>query len=242
MDKSLLNLRRQLRDCLVSWLESDAKLVREMLDESSMVERDIGDSHNPHPSLMNRDQRSGACGVVLRQLATDDKIGLLSNLIDERRPLKLIVTSYIGEPGEESWVVSRPGLNEPSLPQDIRDLETLFCIMEEAVIPNWIDYLSEDAPPVAQAPTLGKQARAVLELLYRDKAFDEDHACNLKKRAPTQLRYESAKSPETKDKYAKAGAAELKRLKLADAVPNVGTWLTTEGRARAESLFGQKPR
>lgn len=121
-------------------------------------------------------------------------------------------------------------------------MDLLMEIMAEAIVPEWLDYLSKGASPVAQAPKLGKQARAVLELLYREKAFDEDHACNLTKRAPTQLRYESAKSPGTKDKYAKTGAAELKRLRLSEAVPNVGTWLTSEGRALAGSLFGQKPR
>lgn len=172
----------------------------------------------------------------LKRLAEHEEIGSLVVELRERRPLKLVdgITTF-------DWVPARPGLKPPTLPQELT-IPMVWSIVVEALIPEWIDYLSEDAPPVAQAPKLGKQARAVLELLYRDKAFDEAHACHLTKRAPTQLKYDSAKSPDTKDKYAKTGAAELKRLKLLDAAPRVGTWLTTEGRALAESLFGPKPR
>ena len=242
MDKTTKELRARLRECLVRWLESDFRLYRGFMGEVSAAEVAFIEGREIPTDAPSHSDMDGIARVFLTSLSDDDEIGLLSAQIGERRPLNRTLVSLVGEEPSETWVVCRPGLSTPSLPQEIRSMKLLMDIMAEAIVPEWLDYLSEDASPVAQAPKLGKQARAVLELLYREKAFDEAHACNLTKRAPTQLRYESAKSPDTKDKYAKNGAAELKRLRLSEAVPNVGTWLTSEGRALAESLFGQKPR
>ena len=183
---------------------------------------------------------------ILRAIASDEELGFLCQSLGVRRALARV-------PGDsrynrDEWAVAWP--DGQTFPHDLRQATTALDLVV-LVLDAWIEHLDlADDPKVPATrtihreppPNLGRKARAVLELLYRDKAFDEAHACHLTKRAPTQLKYDSAKSPDTKDKYAKTGAAELKRLKLVDAVPRVGTWLTTEGRALAESLFGQKPR
>lgn len=242
-------LKSRLRDRLARW-HAEADLARKAADAERERKHDL--YRDDELMRLGADRmRRVTVYIVLSRLAGDEEIGLLAAQLDERRPLK--VTGSIS-PADDSvlpdslppveWIIARPGRESPTLPQSIGDPLIVWDIVFDAVIPEWIEHLGkvDSSADAVAVPKLSKMARAVLELLYRDKAFDEAHACNLTKRAPTQLRYGSAKASTTRDKYAKTGAAELKRLKLADAVPNVGTWLTTEGRAHAESLFGQKPR
>lgn len=245
-------LKSRLRDRLVQW-RTEAESARKAADAERErlydLFRDIPDAER---ARLGADRtRRVSVYILLSRLAGDEEIGLLAAQLGERRPLK--VTGSIW-PMDESvmpdslppveWVIARPGRESPTLPQSIGDPLIVWDIVFDAVIPEWIEHLGkvDSSADAVAVPKLGKQARAVLDLLYRDKAFDEAHACKLSRRAPTQLKYESAKSPDTKDKYAKNGLAELKRLKLAEAVPSVGTWLTPEGRALAESFWGQKPR
>jgi hypothetical protein len=110
----------------------------------------------------------------------------------------------------------------------------------EPILEEWIDFLDAPTPQAAAAPpSLCRKARAVLRLLYTERAFDEHHACKLAKRAATALPYSTAKTPSTRVKYAEAGSSELVMKRLAQASPHTGTWLTPEGKAEAERLFKQ---
>jgi hypothetical protein len=111
----------------------------------------------------------------------------------------------------------------------------------EGVIPAWIGCLAAPlAPASAAPPSLDKKAIAVLKLLYGDKAFDEEHPCNLKARAPTAVDDWKGLKAGTCQRYAKSGSTELRGLGLVVGNPNVGTWLTDAGRLEAERRFGHR--
>jgi hypothetical protein len=97
-----------------------------------------------------------------------------------------------------------------------------------------LNSLTQAASP---PPKLGRKAKAVLKLLFGERAFDEKRACNLAKRAPTALDYPGAKAASTRVRYAEEGSSELRKVGLAQAAPRIGTWLTPEGKAEAERLF-----
>ena len=118
-----------------------------------------------------------------------------------------------------------------------KDPTQFLLTLVEAVVPAWIECLTAPAAPAnAAPPSLGQKAKAVLKLLYGDKAFDEHHACKLANRAPSALPYPTAKAQTTRVKYAEEGRSELITKGLAQALPHTGTWLTPMGKAEAERL------
>jgi hypothetical protein len=131
----------------------------------------------------------------------------------------------------------------PTDPSPIRheadDPLSFLALLLESVVPAWIECLAAPlAPANAAPPSLDKKAIAVLKLLYGDKAFDEEHPCNLKARAPTALVRWPEATAETRVQYARDGCKQLRAFGLVNATPNIGTWLTPEGKAEAQRRFG----
>jgi hypothetical protein len=123
----------------------------------------------------------------------------------------------------------------------VADPAQFLVTLVEGVIPAWIECLAAPlAPANAAPPSLDKKAIAVLKLLYGDKAFDEEHPCNLKARAPTAVDDWKGLTSGTCERYAKSGSEELRNQGLVDGRPNVGTWLTDAGRSEAERRFGHR--
>lgn len=246
MDTSKI-LRAKLRDALKKWHGAALK-VRAVADQQHRQRHVL--HHGDEAQIMSADRgRRISVWLMLANLAADEEIGALVMQLDERRPLKLV--GSIAPPENPNllapdslppceWTIARPGRESPPLPHTIGDPLVVWDIVVEAVVPEWIDHLDAPAPRAAAAPpSLGKKARAVLKLLYGDKAFDEHHACKLAKRAPSALPYSTAKKPSTRVKYAEAGSSELVMKGLARAMPHTGTWLTPEGKAEAERVFKQ---
>jgi hypothetical protein len=229
MDKNQ-SARSRLRQRLAAWhKEAQALAVREKERRIHLFSSAKESGASVHYWDIYRPMHD-----CLKKLAEDEEIGSLARELRERRPLKIVdgITSF-------DWVVASPNPNAPTLPYS-PEIPMLWEIVVEALIPEWLDYLDAPAPQAAAAPpSLGKKARAVLKLLYRDKAFDEHHACKLANRAPSALPYPTAKSPQTRVKYAEEGSSELVTKGLARALPHTGTWLTPEGKAEAERLFKQ---
>jgi len=121
----------------------------------------------------------------------------------------------------------------------VADPARFLVTLVEGVIPAWIECLAAPlAPANAAPPSLDKKAIAVLKLLYGDKAFDEEHPCNLKARAPTELVGWPEVTAETRLQHARNGCKQLRAFGLVNATPRIGTWLTPEGKAEAQRRFG----
>ena len=123
----------------------------------------------------------------------------------------------------------------------VDDPAQFLVTLVEGVVPAWIECLAARAALAnAAPPNLGSKALSVLKLLYGDKAFDEQRACNLAERAPTAVDDWKGLTPGTCKRYAKSGSTELRGLGLVVGNPNVGTWLTDAGRLEAERRFGHR--
>lgn len=173
--------------------------------------------------------------VILRAIAGDEELGFLCQSLGLRRALACV-------PGDahytrDEWAIAWP--DGTTFPHDLRDARTTLTLVLP-VLDAWIDHLAEEADIQSEVGSAGLStyARAVLKLLFKAKAFDEKRACNLTKRAPTDLESTSAKRPSTRINYAKRGAAELRRCGLAIGHPKVGTYLTPKGQNEAKRLFG----
>ena len=223
------------------WLSSQVER-----DAGNQVESDAGDQTQTGwigdqqlevvvgDSLAGREGKAEAFArVFLGAIASDAEVGFLSRCLESRQAL---AKNPAGETAEhERWTISRP--NGTSLSPEPMRASAMLCYVAE-VLDEWIEHLNAPSPQSAAAPpNLGKKAKAVLKLLYGDKAFDEHHACKLANRAPSALPYPTAKAQTTRVKYAEQGSSELVTKGLALASPHTGTWLTPAGKAEAERLF-----
>lgn len=238
MDKTTKELRARLRAILSNWLQSDVVLYRVMRSEE---ESDALDTlrHRGEPvpesalgrriAALAESDPDRIARVFLHRLADSDEIGLIVSQIGERRPLKRISASLIGEEPSESWVVCRPGLTTPSLPQELRSMTTLIDLMAEAIVPEWIDYLAEDAPdPDGLTPDARAFLKAMLELKLEDgKRVPQD--CIWSKVAEIGDAIEGKARREAVTRI-------LKDRKIIDTLSGTGTTLTTQGAAIARSM------
>jgi hypothetical protein len=233
MDKTTKALRARLRDILLRWVEGDVRLYWETMDESL----------DPHRSKAGNEllarlkaigagfDSNGLARVFLARLADDDEIGVIVSQIGERRPLKRVADEApeSGVLAPEAWVVSRPGLGNPSMPQDIKNMDTLLVLMAEAIVPEWIEHLADDAPDL---DGLTPDARAVLLAMYELGAF-----CKEAKVTQTMIFEKVAELGEEIPKTRGGNAITLLRhYGYVDTKASTATWLTTRGQKAAESL------
>ena len=171
-----------------------------------------------------REDMGGYAHVFLTSLANNDEIGLLVSQIGERRPLKRIVDG-----DSESWVVCRPGLSTPSLPQEIRSMTVLMDMMVEAILPEWIDHLDEDAPDL---DGLTPDARVVLTAMRDLGAF-----CIDARITQDMIRDKTAELGEEIVGTRLGQAISLLKGRLyLDAKSGTATWLTPRGQKAADMV------
>ncbi len=230
MDKTTKALRARLRDILLRWVEGDVRLYREMMDES--LDRHRSKEGNELLARLGAGFESeGLARVFLARLADDDEIGVIVSQIGERRPLKRVEheATESGVLSPEAWVVSRPGLGNPSMPQDIKNMDTLLVLMAEAIVPEWIEHLADDAPDL---DGLTPDARAVLVAMYELGAF-----CMEANITQSNISDKVAELGKEISKTARESAIKLLRhYGYVATKASKATWLTTRGQKAAESL------
>lgn len=122
----------------------------------------------------------------------------------------------------------------------------LACgLVSEALVTmaEYLDFLVRSPESVAQRGNvrLSVDAWDVLAMLWKLKAFGERRARSLKQAALEDMpKRKNSRKPSTIEKAAQMGFKELKSAGLALARPNVGSWLTPEGRELAQSRWGSR--
>jgi hypothetical protein len=154
-----------------------------------------------------------------------------------------------GIPGRVSTEWDIQTSDEPDLPKFVVAREAdaaLACeLVNEALVTmaEYLDFLVRSPASVAQRGNvhLSVYALDVLAMLWKLKAFGEGRARPLKQVALEDMpKRKNLRTPSTIEKAAQTGFKELKSAGLALARPNVGSWLTPEGRELAESRWGSR--
>jgi hypothetical protein len=229
MGKTTKELRARLRAKLSGWLEREVTLYNTFVGEVRETERAVGEGREVDAGATRWSDLDGIARIVLTHLADDDEIGLIASQIGERRPLKRILALVVGEEPSESWVVCRPGLTTPSLPQDFRSMATLLEVMAEAIVPEWIDHLAEDAP---DPDGLTPDARAILAAMSDLRAFGPEA------RITQDMIRDKTLSLGEEIVGTRLGQAInlLKARGYVESKSGTATWLTARGRKTADMV------
>jgi uncharacterized protein YjhX (UPF0386 family) len=229
-------LRAKLRDALKKWHDAALK-VRAIADQQHRQRHDL--HRGDEAQIMSADRgRRISVWLMLAHLAADEEIGALVMQLDERRPLKLV--GSIAPPENPNllapdslppceWTIARPGRESPLLPHTIGDPLVVWDIVVEAVVPEWIDHLADDAP---SADGLIPEARLFLKAMLALGLHDG-------KRGRQEDVWERVAAIDEERQGKKDRTAALKLLKdrkLVDSLSGTGTTLTDAGLKLARSL------
>jgi hypothetical protein len=235
MDTSKI-LRAKLRDALTKWHDAALK-GRALADQRHRQSHDLHRGDDAQIMAADRSRRIGVW-ITLAHLAGDEEIGALVMQLDERRPLKLV--GSIAPPENPhllapdslppcEWTVAMPGRETPSLPQTIGDPLVVWDIVVEAVVPEWIDHLSDGAPSVdGLVPEARSFLKAMLDLGFHDGERG--------KQDDIWARVGEIDEEKQGKKAREAALKLLKDRKLVDSLSGTGTTLTDAGLKLARSL------
>jgi hypothetical protein len=154
-----------------------------------------------------------------------------------------------GTPGRVSTELDIQTLDGPDFPKFVVAREAdaaLACgLVSEALVTmaEYLDFLVHSPELIRQRGNvrLSVDAWDVLAMLWKLKAFGERRARSLKQAALEDMpKRKNSRKPSTIEKAAQMGFKELKSAGLALARPNVGSWLTPEGRELAQSRWGSR--
>lgn len=225
-------LRAMLRDNLKAWHKS-AIAAKEIADQQH--ER-LCELHRDDPAqLRSADgNRRVTLWAMLMYLALDEVTRAQTESLGIGRPLELLRQSPWDESGRtpfdappSQWQITRPVSRQPSSVIEVTDVFTIWEIVVEAVIPEWIDHLADDAPALDGLTT---DARAILVAMHDLRAFSEEA-----KITQVMIREKTAEIGEEITGSRLTNAVRIaKDAKCVESKHGTATWLTPQGRAIAE--------